>query len=168
MDFEINNFNCDTSTKDICNIDSVPVLSKDVHYCDFFTNYMHPNIPCVIKDVIANWEAKDKWLIDNNTINIEYLKNKYGICDVTIYKCDEKYFNSQKTETSKFATFIDQWNHENCKFNYLKDWHLKNTFKNDEFYQVPIYFASDWLNEYLTEKEEDDYRFVYIGRAGTW
>jgi hypothetical protein len=51
---------------------------------------------------------------------------------------------------------------------YLKDWHLRKEEPNYEFYEVPKYFASDWLNEYLTDKNLDDYMFVYLGRKGTW
>ena len=37
-------------------------------------------------------------------------------------------------------------------------------------YQVPEYFLSDWLNEVWDIREDvhDDYRFVYMGPAGTW
>jgi len=37
-----------------------------------------------------------------------------------------------------------------------------NTYKN------PIYFSSDWLNEYWDTSEVDDYRFVYMGPKGSW
>lgn len=51
---------------------------------------------------------------------------------------------------------------------YLKDWHLKKDMPNYDFYTVPHYFVSDWLNEYCRDKNEDDYMFVYMGPKGTW
>ncbi|XP_044268004.1 2-oxoglutarate and iron-dependent oxygenase JMJD4 [Tribolium madens] len=166
MEFEIET--CDICTNNNFNPSGISVLNKDVRYKEFFNNFMKPNTPCVIKNITEEWEAHSKWLNGQKTPNLDYLKDKYGNCEVTVYNCNEKYFNSQKTETCKLDTFLNNWNFLKYKSKYLKDWHLKNTFKDDNFYTVPIYFASDWLNEYLTENSEDDYRFVYIGQAGTW
>jgi hypothetical protein len=166
MEFEITK-SCDSCSKNRFNPSCVPVVNKEISYDDFFGSYMRPNLPCVIKDVTSTWEASSKWLNDH-TINLEYLKRKYGSCDVTIYNCNDRYFNSQRTESCKFASFLDGWGCERSNSQYLKDWHLKNTFKDDNFYQVPVYFASDWLNEFLVENGQDDYRFVYMGRADTW
>lgn len=35
-------------------------------------------------------------------------------------------------------------------------------------FTLPIYFSSDWLNEYWDALDVDDYRFVYMGPTGTW
>ena len=38
-------------------------------------------------------------------------------------------------------------------------------------YSTPVYFQSDWLNEYWDSQEnqdDDDYRFVYMGPKGSW
>ncbi|RZC38393.1 jmjC domain-containing protein 4, partial [Asbolus verrucosus] len=137
----------------------VPVINTELSYNDFFKNYLQCNIPCIIKNVTLNWEAHSKWLTDKNKPNLNYLRNKYGTCDVTVYDCNERYFNSQQTEICKLETYLDTiWGVDSPKLKYLKDWHLKNTYKEDNFYQVPIYFASDWLNEFLVENSEDDYR----------
>ncbi|XP_008193873.1 2-oxoglutarate and iron-dependent oxygenase JMJD4 [Tribolium castaneum] len=166
MEFDIET--CDICTKNYFKPPGVPILNKELSYEEFFHNFMRPNVPCVIKNITEDWEAHYKWLNEEKAPNLDYLKDKYGNCDVTIYNCSEKYFNSQKTQICKLDSFLNKWNSAENKSKYLKDWHLKNTFKNDNFYTVPIYFASDWLNEYLTENSEDDYRFVYIGQAGTW
>lgn len=164
MEFEI----CHICTKNNFNPSDVPVLNKELTYNEFFNNYMRPNIPCVIKSITEKWEAHDKWLTEEKIPNLNYLKKKYGKCEITIYNCNEKYYNSQKTECTTLDNFLNNWDSDESKSKYLKDWHLKNTFKDDYFYTVPIYFASDWLNEYLTQNSDDDYRFVYIGQAGTW
>jgi len=53
---------------------------------------------------------------------------------------------------------------------YLKDWHCVRSFPNVPIYEVPRYFASDWLNEYYIAHPElnDDYMFVYMGPTETW
>ena len=42
-------------------------------------------------------------------------------------------------------------------------------YPDAEIYHTPIYFQSDWLNEYwCNQSSEDDYKFVYIGPMGSW
>ncbi|KAF7270054.1 hypothetical protein GWI33_016959 [Rhynchophorus ferrugineus] len=64
----------------------------------------------------------------------------------------------------------DYWHNksDNSPIYYLKDWHLKLQCRNSPFYDVPIHFASDWLNEYFLQCLDDDYRFVYMGPKGSW
>lgn len=148
---------------------NIPTLDENVSYDFFFQNHMYPNIPCLIKNVTTGWESANKWTI-NDRPNFDYLSNQYGNCQVTIYKCNEKYFNSQKTYQSTFKSYLDNWNKlktEN-QLHYLKDWHLKRERPQDNFYVVPKYFASDWLNEFLVNNQDDDYRFVYMGPKNTW
>jgi len=37
-------------------------------------------------------------------------------------------------------------------------------------YETPLYFKSDWLNEFWDQRSDvaDDYRFVYMGPKGSW
>lgn len=53
---------------------------------------------------------------------------------------------------------------------YLKDWHCVKDFPDIPIYEVPLYFVSDWLNEYYIAHPElnDDYMFVYMGPKETW
>lgn len=51
--------------------------------------------------------------------------------------------------------------------------HTKLLFFNRDFpehslYTTPVFFTSDWLNEYWDTLEVDDYRFVYMGPKGSW
>lgn len=41
-------------------------------------------------------------------------------------------------------------------------------FPDHHAYTTPIYFSSDWLNEYWDTLDFDDYRFVYMGPKGSW
>lgn len=38
----------------------------------------------------------------------------------------------------------------------------------EDVFTLPVYFSSDWLNEYWDALDVDDYRFVYMGPAGSW
>uniref|UniRef100_A0A8C0JYH0 Jumonji domain-containing protein 4 n=1 Tax=Canis lupus dingo TaxID=286419 RepID=A0A8C0JYH0_CANLU len=48
------------------------------------------------------------------------------------------------------------------------DWHLCRDSLAEDVFTLPMYFSSDWLNEYWDILDVDDYRFIYMGPAGTW
>lgn len=73
-------------------------------------------------------------------------------------------------------SYVDYWisfrnnNYSNkMPLLYLKDWHCKK-YSNLPIYDVPKFFSSDWLNEYLNANPQlnDDYMFVYMGPKGSW
>lgn len=43
-------------------------------------------------------------------------------------------------------------------------------FSSYKAYETPMYFKSDWLNEFWDQRSDvsDDYRFVYMGPKGSW
>lgn len=45
---------------------------------------------------------------------------------------------------------------------------LNRMFPEHHAYTTPIYFSSDWLNEYWDMLDVDDYRFIYMGPKGSW
>ncbi|XP_054716685.1 2-oxoglutarate and iron-dependent oxygenase JMJD4-like isoform X2 [Uloborus diversus] len=92
--------------------------------------------------------------------------------DVPVADCGIKDYNSQLKSNMKFKDYIKYWkklNQEtnNCPSLYLKDWHFNRNFPKYGAYVTPIFFKSDWLNEFC-QKENDDYEFVYMGPKGTW
>lgn len=168
---------------------------KALSYNDFYWNYMNANWPVILTEVSNDWECVSKWLIatDNSqtTIDFNSLKRNMTNCRVPVVDCRKKYFNSHQRKEMNFHDFLDYWqlkngnplmdvendvndNHLTEKMTedlfYLKDWHLRAQLKDNEkeFYQVPIHFTSDWLNEYLLTEGQDDYRFVYMGPKDTW
>lgn len=155
------------------NIECIPRLNKkSLSYNAFFQEYMSQNKCCIIQNVTEDWGAYNLW-VTGNDIDYEYLKSHYGSLNVNVYNCLEREFNSQKCYDTTFNNYLDYFEasveHEvfNDKLDYLKNWHLQlNT--DDNFYDVPIYFASDWLNEYCVKCLNDDYRFVYMGPKNTW
>lgn len=140
----------------------------------FYKYHLERNLPCIIKGVGRNWKATKLWANDNKP-NFKYLRSEYAESVVTVYNCKEKYFNSHPTSEMKFEDYLNYWqkyskaeDKSGMELLYLKDWHMKNENKNDDFYEVPLYFSSDWLNEYLVAVGKDDYRFVYMGPLGSW
>lgn len=150
------------------------INTETTSYANFFSDVLVKNQACLIKNVSTNWDCSRLW-VEGNKPHFSYLDHTYGCSEVTIYDCNSKYYNSQKTHQSTLSEFLIYWksycNESYPKHKpvyYLKDWHLKNNYPCDGFYEVPLYFTSDWLNEYLIAKGMDDYRFVYMGPKGTW
>lgn len=155
---------------------SIPKISSiQLSYDEFFDKYMLGNEPVIITDISQNWPCVKNWLnVKENAINFEFLKQTLKDRHVPVSNCSKQHFNAHvKSEISLhkyltwWADFIQANNPNEDELLYLKDWHLQQE-DADDFYQVPEYFQSDWLNEYLTENRKQDYRFVYFGPKGSW
>uniref|UniRef100_A0AAY5EQ08 2-oxoglutarate and iron-dependent oxygenase JMJD4 n=1 Tax=Electrophorus electricus TaxID=8005 RepID=A0AAY5EQ08_ELEEL len=94
---------------------------------------------------------------------------------VPVANCSAKEYNANPKQIMAFKEFIQYWREyiqnghsspRGCL--YLKDWHMQRIFPEHDTYKTPIYFSSDWLNEYWDTIEMDDYRFVYMGPKGSW
>lgn len=141
---------------------------NEICYNSFFERYMLTNFPCIIKNVSADWECTKNWIRDG-TINYEYLSNHYGNLEAPVADCDKTVFNSHTKIKMKVSDFMQYLQSDDKKrILYLKDWHLKRERPSENFYEVPIMFASDWLNEYAVDHQEDDFMFVYIGPKDSW
>ncbi|EDW90270.1 2-oxoglutarate and iron-dependent oxygenase JMJD4 homolog [Drosophila yakuba] len=126
-----------------------------------------------------------------SSINFDYLKTKISDCPVPVADCNSSYFNSHTKLELNFHDYLAKWRSgiENQSSNrtawtsaevnsnvvpasgdnlYLKDWHLAAQMPDYNFYKVPKYFSSDWLNEQLIQQGKDDYRFVYMGPKNSW
>jgi hypothetical protein len=97
-----------------------------------------------------------------------------GKAMVPISDCNTKYYNSNPKEDMSFSDYLNYWqivqqldhkySENDLKVLYLKDWHFVNQFPEYKAYETPIYFESDWINEYFVNKQlNDDFRFVYMG-----
>lgn len=160
----------------MCKIDKFHC--DNLTYNDFFRNYMLRNRPLIIFGISDNWECSSDWVkYDdekrlNGKIDFDNLKEKIlKESIVPVINCK----NQAKLEMN-FDNFLSYWENmtdsvdipESKDLYYLKDWHLRNKMPNYKFYEVPKYFGSDWLNEYLLQTGSDDYRFVYMGPNKTW
>ncbi|XP_047737301.1 2-oxoglutarate and iron-dependent oxygenase JMJD4 isoform X2 [Hyalella azteca] len=101
-----------------------------------------------------------------------------GLAEVPVADCDQKHYNSQQKETFLLKNYLSKyWLNHKCEENkshqkclYLKDWHFVRAYPEAKIYRTPIFFCSDWLNEFWEKREDsqDDYRFVYLGPKGSW
>lgn len=153
------------------------VEADALSYDKFFTTFMRTNKPVVIRGIADYWECQN-WIQKETTINFDYLRLKIDVdANVPVANCNRVFYNSHEKKQMKFGHFLDYWakriesdednSHENDLF-YLKDWHLRNQHPQYRFYETPIYFTSDWLNEFCVENQRDDYRFVYMGPKDSW
>ncbi|XP_028128145.1 2-oxoglutarate and iron-dependent oxygenase JMJD4 [Diabrotica virgifera virgifera] len=159
---------------DYTSIESIPAIeASDLSYSSFFNDFMLLNLPCIIKGITKNWQCLKCWITENNGLNFEYLEEHYGMDMVQVYNCKERFYNTQKSYSCCFSDYINNIKDKpnvliNTSYEYVKNWHLQLNHPEERFYEVPIYFASDWLNEYYVNCMDDDYRFVYMGSNGTW
>lgn len=158
------------------------VHRNDLTYNEFFRKYLRPNIPVIVTGIATEWECSnwarlraDTTNNNNCDINFDYLKQQIGAdVRVPVANCHREYFNSHEKLELGFHEYIDYWTRRVDAADraehllYLKDWHLSREVPAYNYYRTPVYFGSDWLNEYCVEKGIDDYRFVYMGPKGTW
>ncbi|KAI9482804.1 MAG: hypothetical protein EXX96DRAFT_478609 [Benjaminiella poitrasii] len=165
----------------------IPYYKVPPSYSDFLKNHLIPNKPAIIGPaLIDSWKARKEWIVPIDTPapstattdlqpkfkpNYAYLRDHFGSAQGQVAKCDERHFTDQHRTVQTFAEFIKTWEADDGKpsLYYLKDFHLAKAFPDNHFYQVPYLFEDDWLNEYwLQERDDDDYRFVYLGGDSTF
>ncbi|KAL5286993.1 JMJD4 family protein [Megaselia abdita] len=144
--------------------------SKCFSYNDFFWDFMVPNELVIFSNVSNDWPCRRDW-IDGDKVNFNWLEDKFKSLTVPVADNSQAFYNSHLKLDMVFSDYIDYWRTKEDtrkQLLYLKDWHLKAALPEYNFYKVPKYFASDWLNEYLLDHKLDDYRFVYMGPKGSW
>lgn len=170
MEIDVNDDFCkNPEIIDTC--DDIPRISAaDLSFGEFFDKFLSKNLPVIITEANLLTPFSLQWLNSDNSLNIDKLEEILSDHEVPVANCSRQYFNSHEKTTMKFKDYANYWRHrdKNADLLYLKDFHFKHEFPHVDFYNVPQYFASDWLNEYLLDKEREDYRFVYIGAEGTF
>lgn len=147
----------------------IRISSDNLLYHHFALNHMELNIPVVITGLEIKTEISKKWF-KNNKIIFDDLLEILNDHEVPVANCSKMYFDSHEKMQMKFSDYVKYWrNKENRETKlYLKDFHLKHEFPALDFYNVPSYFSSDWLNEFLTDHGKQDYRFIYFGPENSW
>ncbi|KAM5169245.1 2-oxoglutarate and iron-dependent oxygenase JMJD4 isoform 3-T3 [Callospermophilus lateralis] len=148
-------------------------------YADFVKAFLLPNRPCVFSSAFTeNWGSRRRWVTPEGKPDFEYLLQKYGDVVVPVANCGVQEYNSNPKEHMPLREYISYWleyvqggcsSPRGCL--YLKDWHLCRDSSAEDFgdvFTLPVYFSSDWLNEFWDALDVDDYRFVYAGPPGTW
>ncbi|XP_016058990.1 PREDICTED: jmjC domain-containing protein 4 isoform X2 [Miniopterus natalensis] len=145
-------------------------------YTDFFKGYLLPNVPCVFSSAFTEgWGSRRHWVTPSGKPDFDYLLQNYGDVVVPVANCGVQEYNSNPKEHMHLRDYISYWKDfiqgdysspRGCL--YLKDWHLCRDFSAEGLFTLPVYFSSDWLNEYWDALDVDDYRFIYMGPTGTW
>nr|XP_004611686.1 unnamed protein product [Sorex araneus] len=145
-------------------------------YADFVRRYLLPNRPCVFSSAFtAGWGCRRRWVTPGGTPDWDHLLRTYGDVVVPVANCGVREYNSNPKERMALRDYISYWREyieggysspRGCL--YLKDWHLCRDSSAEDVFILPVYFSSDWLNEYWDTLDVDDYRFIYMGPTGSW
>ncbi|XP_071490381.1 2-oxoglutarate and iron-dependent oxygenase JMJD4-like [Diadema antillarum] len=156
----------------------VEVIQDPISYDDFFRRFLLPNKPCLLGgNVIQHWRSINEWVQPNGTPDFDFLERQFGSATVPVANCGKVQYYAQPKQDMKFSDYLRYWRgHIDADYQssqgclYLKDWHFTRAFPEYEAYSTPIYFSSDWLNEYWDHlcNSGDDYRFVYMGPKHSW
>ncbi|XP_051944481.1 2-oxoglutarate and iron-dependent oxygenase JMJD4 isoform X1 [Hippocampus zosterae] len=164
------------SYEQFCSSHFVDYIDKDLSYPKFFKMYLLPNHPCVFSKVFTEeWKCRKQWVTEEGKPHFQKLLREFGETPVPVANCNAKEYNANPKQVMPFKEFIQYWKEhiqngysspKGCL--YLKDWHMSRDFPEHHVYTTPMFFTSDWLNEYWDALEVDDYRFVYMGPKGSW
>ncbi|XP_066266660.1 2-oxoglutarate and iron-dependent oxygenase JMJD4-like [Branchiostoma lanceolatum] len=156
----------------------VDFIEKPITYQEFYQRYLRPNRPCLFgSHVTSKWRSRREWVSKDGKPNWIALKQMFGTLTVPVADCKKVEYQAQPKEDMTLAEFLDYWQdlyrseHDPSKpCLYLKDWHFCRSVPDYGAYETPVYFQSDWLNEFWDQRYhgEDDYRFVYMGPKGSW
>ncbi|CAI5741856.1 unnamed protein product [Hyaloperonospora brassicae] len=140
-----------------------------LQYSDFCTRYMALNRPVLLRNVTAEWFPKTEQWRAGSHMNFQYLRECYGSALVPVTGGDVAEDGAQDRWEMQLDEYLDLIESKTAGKNYLKDWHFVHAFGHD-VYDTPPFFKDDWLNWWWDHKEksESDYRFVYLGPAGSW
>ncbi|XP_069323573.1 2-oxoglutarate and iron-dependent oxygenase JMJD4 isoform X1 [Eulemur rufifrons] len=145
-------------------------------YADFVRGFLLPNLPCVFSGAFTEgWGGRRRWVTPAGRPDFDHLLRAYGDVVVPVANCGVQEYNSNPKEHMPLRDYITYWKEyiqggysspRGCL--YLKDWHLCRDSSVEDVFTLPVYFSSDWLNEFWDALDVDDYRFVYAGPKGSW
>ncbi|BFZ21753.1 hypothetical protein BsWGS_24792 [Bradybaena similaris] len=149
-------------------------------YEDFFQNILLKNQLCIIgSEATADWTSRKNWVASDGRPNFAYLLKHFGESVAPVADCNSEEFCAHPKTEMTVRDYLAYWqsyrsqDHPQSKSClYLKDWHFVRDFPGYSVYQTPIALCSDWMNEFWDvwegKGQTDDYRFVYMGPAGSW
>jgi hypothetical protein len=160
-------------------------------YDEFLRLYLKSNIPVIFSaELLDGWASTKEWIqlppststsdVEPNQINWNHLSSAYGHHEVSVADCSRKdSFGNLECEYLRFADVVSKWQAGQGQSLYVKDWHLAraveghpavslSSYPGPSFYNIPDLFKDDWMNAYYSAHTTDDFRFVYVGVAGTF
>ncbi|KAK6057705.1 JmjC domain protein [Cooperia oncophora] len=141
-------------------------------WLECFAKFCIRNEPCVLSEAFtADWPARQLWVREDGTPNLDFLRKCYGAEAVPVTAEDQ--CDPQEMTFSDFCDYCkDPSLAGDSSPRYVKDWHFQKRC-GVKMYHVPAMLSSDWVNrEEWTDDEENpfrgDYRFVYFGVKDSW
>uniref|UniRef100_K3X8M4 JmjC domain-containing protein n=1 Tax=Globisporangium ultimum (strain ATCC 200006 / CBS 805.95 / DAOM BR144) TaxID=431595 RepID=K3X8M4_GLOUD len=149
------------------------VDAQTLRYDEFCARFLATNTPVKLRNVASKWfqVADAQWrCAHDGSINFDALKVKYGHAQVPVVDGDVVEYGAEARTTMRFDEYLALLQKNDAGKRYLKDWHFVHAFPDQPVYTTPTFFEDDWLNWWWDRQEQsgDDYRFVYIGPAGSW
>ncbi|GLE04552.1 hypothetical protein PINS_up013507 [Pythium insidiosum] len=151
------------------------VDAATLSYEAFCERYMAANRPVRIRNVVDAWFPRTReWTTaDGAGIAFDHLIRSFGHLHAPVVDGTSGEYGAQTRTTMSVGEYMELLKTGAADKLYLKDWHLVRAAAFDPpLYETPPYFADDWLNWWWDRKaepsEDGDYRFVYIGPAGSW
>ncbi|XP_020371648.1 2-oxoglutarate and iron-dependent oxygenase JMJD4 [Rhincodon typus] len=149
---------------------------SDWSYSQFFRDFLLPNFPCILSpEFTEGWRSRQEWVKGDGKPDFEHLLKHFGDFIVPVANCDVKEYNANPKHNIPLRDYLNYWReHRESGYSspqgclYMKDWHMHRVFPDHGVYSTPLFFQSDWLNEYWDSIQLDDYRFVYMGPKGSW
>ncbi|XP_064135718.1 2-oxoglutarate and iron-dependent oxygenase JMJD4 isoform X3 [Loxodonta africana] len=151
-------------------------------YADFFKGYLLPNVPCVFSSAFTEgWGSRKHWVTPDGKPDLDYLLRKRHGCTC----CQLRSAGIQRQPQGAHAPqrvhqllervhpgklFLSQGLPLPQRLAPVQPMcgSLHRDTSVEDVYSLPVYFSSDWLNEYWDAINVDDYRFIYMGPTGTW
>ncbi|RKP13192.1 hypothetical protein BJ684DRAFT_6277, partial [Piptocephalis cylindrospora] len=125
----------------------------------FRDTYQLPRQPVILGPwATKHWSALRDWVDPSTGLpNWDHLETTYGDAPVSVM---ERSFPDWKPDRRPGRL-------------YCKDWHFQQAFSSlPSVYTVPEVLADDWLNAWWDHRSgegiQDDFRFAYLGYAGSW
>lgn len=166
----------------------IPRISLSIGADQICDMYIRKNKPFILLDAgVENWRAWKEWRStcdsgdDRVRPDFARLTELFGSADAPITNC-----KSGQVITLPICEFLTAWSKSEEGYapplRYLKDWHIARDFPRYEAYATPLPFKEDWLNDWWANPEGreawakqhkvphemNDYRFCYMGSAGTF
>jgi hypothetical protein len=144
--------------------------------------FLLPSRPVIITSVTSGWLC-ERWHDNDGSLNAGAVQEQFAAstCVPVVPLSAATNYGTEGRELALLPRAIHEALHEGA---YIKDWHMLKSTSSDwaltsaPLYQVPLYFADDWLNAYCdsgmpgvimgNDMVHSDYRFCYLGGPGTF
>ncbi|KAL1515536.1 hypothetical protein AB1Y20_002158 [Prymnesium parvum] len=162
---------------------------------DFVSRHLRTNRPALLRGLTESWGARDSWCLPSGAPDLNWLQHG-PLSDLlvpvdAIPRDGSVGYGEARRSVLPLREFARQWaavargeDHTAKDLPYLRDWHFARECPHEaaRAYSAPAAFGLDWLNDWWmgarrskasdsesgTAADPDDFRFVYMGPAGSW